>query len=115
MAIKAFSECNQSPSKAVSALIYPSKTSSLDTGDYADNDFKEVSKGRYLVDTDDVLDEDEVSKCRGGIPALQIVYQHCSQAQTSTSSQTRSLSNHKTVCTLLEYYWLNSTLLFATW
>ena len=40
--------------------------------DYEDDDLEEVSKGRYLVDTEDVLDVDEVSKCREGIPALQI-------------------------------------------
>ena len=35
---------------------------------YEDNDFEEVSKGRFLVGTEDVLDVDEVSKCREGIP-----------------------------------------------
>ena len=42
--------------------------------DYEDDGFEEVSKGRYLVGTEDVLDVDEVSECREGIPALHIVY-----------------------------------------
>ena len=49
MAIKAFSECNRSLSKVVSTLIFPSKMSGLDTGDYKDDDFEEVSKGCYLT------------------------------------------------------------------
>ena len=63
---------NVPPSKAVSALIFPSKTNGLAMRDYEDDDFEEVSKGRYLVGTEDVLDVDEVLKCREGIPALQI-------------------------------------------
>ena len=64
MAIKSLSG-NVPPSKAVSAFIFPSKTSGLATQDYEDDDFKEVSKGRFLVGTEDVLDVDEVSKCAG--------------------------------------------------
>ena len=36
--------------------------------DYEDDDSEEVSKGRFLVGTEDVIDVDEVSKCREGIP-----------------------------------------------
>ena len=64
-------------SKAVSALIFPSKTSGLAMRDYQDDDFEvigiEVSKGCYLVGTEDILDVDDVSKRREGIPALQII------------------------------------------
>ena len=67
MAIKAFSS-NVPPSKAASNLIFPSKTSGLATWDYEDDDFEEVSMGRLLVGTEDVLDVDEVLKCREGIP-----------------------------------------------
>ena len=67
MAIKAFSG-NVSPSKAASDLIFPSKTSGLAIRDYEDDDFEEVSKGRFLMGTEDVLDVDEVPKCREGIP-----------------------------------------------
>ena len=38
-----------SSSKAVSALIFLSKTSGLAMPDYEDDDFKEVLKGHYLV------------------------------------------------------------------
>ena len=94
MAIKAFSECNRSSSKVVSALIFPSKTSGLDTGDYKDDDFEEVSKGRYLVDTEDILDEDEVSKCREGIPALQIVYQRYNALARAIGYQDTWMGSH---------------------
>ena len=67
MAIKSLSG-NVPPSKAVSVFIFPSKTSGLATQDYEDDDFNKVSKGRFLVGTEDVLDVDEVSKCREGIP-----------------------------------------------
>ena len=67
MAIKAFSG-NVPPSKAVSALIFPSKMNSLATRDYEDTDFEEVSKGHFLVGSEDVIDVDEVLKCREGIP-----------------------------------------------
>ena len=36
--------------------------------DYKDDDSEEVSKGHILVGTEDVMDVDEVSKCREGIP-----------------------------------------------
>ena len=64
MAIKSLSG-NVLPSKAVSALIFPSKTSGLATRDYEDDDFEEVSKGRFLVGTEDVLDVYELSICAG--------------------------------------------------
>ena len=64
MAIKLLSG-NISPSKAVSALIFPSEMSGLATRDYEDDNFEEVSKGRFLVGTEDVLDVDEMSKCAG--------------------------------------------------
>ena len=67
MAIKAFND-KVPPSKAVRDLIFPSKTSSLAMRDYEDDDSKEVSKGRFLVGTEDVLDVDEVPKYREGIP-----------------------------------------------
>ena len=38
------------------------------TKDYEDNDFEEASKGRFLVGTEDVIDIDEVLKCRERIP-----------------------------------------------
>ena len=128
MAIKSLSG-NVPPSKAVSAFIFPSKTSGLATRDYEEDEFKEVSKDRFLVGTEDIIDVDKVSRCREGIPGWEATptennshaadgspmpHAHCSQA-LSTSSQTRSLSNHKTVCTLLEYNWSCSTLLFVTW
>ena len=53
----------------MSALIFPSKTSGLATRDYEDDDFEEVLKGHFLMGAEDVLDVDEVSKCREGIPA----------------------------------------------
>ena len=62
MAIKSLSG-NVPPSKAVRALIFSSKTSGLGTRDNEDDDSEEVSKGRFLVGTEDVLDIDEVSKC----------------------------------------------------
>ena len=101
-----------------------SKTSSLAMRDYEDDDSEEVSKGRFLVGTEDVIDVDEVSKCREGIPGWKATptennshaadgspmpRAHCSQV-LSTSPQTPSLSSHKTVCTLLEYKWSISTL-----
>ena len=67
MAIKAFSG-NVSPSKAASDLIFPLKMSGLAMQDYKDDDFVEVLKGHFLVGTEDVLDVDEVSKCRVEIP-----------------------------------------------
>ena len=63
MAIKSLSG-NVPLSKAVSVLIFPSKMSGLATQDYEDDDFDEVSKGRFLVGTEDVIDVDEVSKGR---------------------------------------------------
>ena len=39
----------------MSALIFFSKMSGLATRDYKDDDFKEVSKGRFLVGTEDVI------------------------------------------------------------
>ena len=55
-------------SKAVSALIFPTKTSSLATRDDKDDGLEEVSKGCFLMGTEDAIDVDEVSKCREGIP-----------------------------------------------
>ena len=49
-------------------LDFSSKTSGLATRHYEEDDFEEMSKGRVLVGTEDVLDVDEVSKCREGIP-----------------------------------------------
>ena len=66
-AIKSLSD-NVPLSKAVSVLIFPSKTSCLAMQDYEDDDFDKVSKGRFLVGTEDVIAVDEVSKCREGIP-----------------------------------------------
>ena len=54
MAIKSLSG-NVPPSRAVRALIFPSKTSGLATRDYEDDDSEEVSKGHFLVGTEDVL------------------------------------------------------------
>ena len=71
MAIKSFSG-NIPPSKAVSALIFPSKTSGLATRDYKEDDFEEVSKGCFLVGTEDVIDVDKVSRCREGIPRWEV-------------------------------------------
>ena len=103
MAIKAFSG-NVPPSKVVGGLIFPSKTSDLDTRVYEDNDFEEVSKSRFLVGTADVIYVDEVSKWREGIPGWEATptesnlhsadgspmpRANCSQA-LSTSSQTPS-------------------------
>ena len=67
MALKAFSG-NVPPSTAVSALIFPLKTSGLSMRDYEDDNFEEVSKSRFLVGTEDVIGVDEVSKCREGFP-----------------------------------------------
>ena len=45
-------------------LDFSSKTSALATRHYEEDDFEEMSKGRFLVGTDqDVLDVDEVWKC----------------------------------------------------
>ena len=41
---------------SLSALNFFSKTSGLATRDYEDDDFEEVSKGRFLVGTEDVID-----------------------------------------------------------
>ena len=54
------------PSKAERYIS--SKSSGLATRDYEDDDSEELSKRRFLVGIEDVIDVDEVSKSREGIP-----------------------------------------------